>query len=165
MSQLPMRMPAIIVILSVFKASVGVVLAEAKIDAPLLAAVRKTLHADFSTNEVLRALSDGLWDRDKSALAVSIQRAKASLILVFLRQNNGDYLAVDVSAVENGNFGKLGTVRRADYDRFETVPVQWLQRSDGLFQLVMRTTAWKSGRRYTVSEPLIIKPNGTVLWR
>jgi hypothetical protein len=44
-------------------------------------------------------------------------------------------------------------------------PVEWLRRDDGLFQLVMRTRAWKAGQRFSVSEALVIKPDGTVLWR
>jgi len=74
-------------------------------------------------------------------------------------------LAVEASGVEGGNFGKLGIAGRSGYDRFETTPTQWLQREDGWFQDVMRTRAWKAGKRYTVSEKLLIKPDGTVLWR
>ena len=49
--------------------------------------------------------------------------------------------------------------------RFETTPVAWLHRDDGLLGVSMRTRAWRSGQRYTVSEPLLIRPDGTVLWR
>jgi hypothetical protein len=40
-----------------------------------------------------------------------------------------------------------------------------VQRDDGLFQVIMRTRAWKSGKRYTVSEPLVIRADGTPLYR
>ena len=82
-----------------------------------------------------------------------------------LRQPDGAYLVADASGVEVGNFVKLGFLPRADYERFETIPVEWLHRDDGLFQVRIRTRAWKAGQRYTVYEPLIIRPDGTVLYR
>jgi hypothetical protein len=100
-----------------------------------------------------------------TAVAISIARPKASLIFVFRRQNGGKHLAVDVSGTEGVNFANFGDARRAGYDRFETTPIKWLDRDDGLFQIVMRTRAWKSNGRYTVSEPLVIRADGTPLWR
>ena len=83
---------------------------------------------------------------------------------MLLRQPDGTYLAADASGVEAGNFGKLGRPR-TDYEHFETTPVEWLYRNDGFFQVRIRTRAWRAGKRYTVSEPLIIRPDGTVLYR
>jgi hypothetical protein len=83
--------------------------------------------------------------------------------LVFLRQTHGDYLAVDVSGMEGANFGYLGTTPRSGYDRFETTPLKWLHRDDGLFEIQMRTRAWRSGQRYTASGTLVIKPDGTCI--
>jgi len=156
---------AILVTLFGLVVTAGVALAELRIDQDLIVAARKALPAEIPTNEVARALDTGLWNPNKTAIAVAFKRPRASLIVVFLRQRGGGYLAVDVSAVEGGNFGKLGVVGRAGYDCFETIPVEWLHRDDGMFQVVMRTRAWKSGKRYTVSEPLIIRADGTPLWR
>lgn len=129
-----------------------------------LAAAGKALPQGISTNEMARVLQQGLWNAARTAVAVSLPRPKASVVFVFLWQSHDNYLVVDASGVEGGNFGKLGR-GRADYERFETKPVEWLRRDDGLFQVVMRTRAGRAGRRYTVSEPLLIKPDGTVLWR
>jgi hypothetical protein len=145
-------------------AAPGTRAAEPRTDNALLAAARKALPQGISTGTMARALQGGLWKADRKAVAISLARPKGSVIFVFLRQPNGTYLAVDASGVEGGNFGKLGR-GRGDYERFATKPVQWLSRDDGLFQVVMRTRAWRAGRRYTVSEPLVIKPDGTVLWR
>jgi hypothetical protein len=98
-------------------------------------------------------------------LSILQQYPKDSVIFVFLRQPDGTYQTADISKVEAGNFGKLGLLPRTAYERFETTPEEWLRRDDGLFQVRIRTTAWRSGQRYTVNVPLIIKPDGIVLWR
>jgi hypothetical protein len=106
----------------------------------------------------------GVWNATKTAVAISVPRPRGSAVLAFIVQPTGEWVAADVSAVERGNLGKLGSSRGA-YDKVETEPVRWLERRDGLFQVVLRTRAWKSGRRFTVSEPLLIRPDGTVVWR
>ena len=145
-------------------AVVCVAVAQPRIDDGLLAAARKALPQDISTNEMVRALGTGLWNSNRTAIAIGIPKPKASLVFVFLRQTGGKYLAVDCSGVEGGNFGRLGAGRAA-YDRFETTPVEWLHRGDGMLQVVMRTRAWKSGRRYTVTEAPIVTADGTPLYR
>ena len=142
-------------------ATVSVATAEPSFDEALHAATRQS---QISGSEVTRAAKLALWNVDKTAAAVVLKRPEASLVLVFLRKPNGEFATVDVSDVESGNFGKLG-FRRSHYQRFETTPVEWRQRTDGLFQVVMQTRAWASGQRYTASEPLIIRPDGTPLWR
>lgn len=81
-----------------------------------------------------------------------------------VRQGDGSFLEVDLSAVESGNFGKLGR-GRGDYDRFETTAVEWLPRGDDLLQVRLQTRAWRQGQRYTVFEPLIYHRDGKVVWR
>jgi hypothetical protein len=147
--------------------SAGAWAAASRVDDALLASARKGLPQDITTNEMITVLQAGLWNSNRTALAVSFQRPrpKASVIFVFLHQTSGTYLAVDASGVEGGNLGKLGSRGRKDYDRVETTPVKWLYRDDGRFQVVMRTRAWLAGRRYTVPENLLISRSGTVLWR
>jgi len=84
---------------------------------------------------------------------------------VFLKLDSGRYKAADVSGVEAASLGVLGISKKADYDRVETTPIEWLPRDDGRFQVVMRTRAWKAGQRYTVSERLLITSGGTPLYR
>jgi hypothetical protein len=143
-----------------------VALGQSHIDQNLVAAARKALPAEVSTNDIAKALEKGLWNSNRTAIAISINRVpKPSLIFVFLKQASGHYVAGNVSGVEGGNFGVLGASGRVGYERFETTPVEWLHRDDGRFQVVMRTRAWKAGRRYTVSENLLIDPDGTPLYR
>ena len=140
---------------------------EPQVDAALLAAAQKAMPTEVTTNRLVSVLQAGLWNSNRTAVAVSIAQPhpKSSLVFVFLRQKDGTYLAVDARGVEGGNLGKLGIAGRAGYARFETTPTEWLHREDGRFQVEMRTRAWKGGKRYTTSEPLLISTNGIVLWR
>ena len=158
-----MKRTILITLIGLF-ATVYVALAQPRIDDGLVVAARRALPQVISTNEIVRALGTGLWNSNKTAVAVAIARPKASLLFVFLRQTSGQYLAVDVSGMEGCNFGHLGTAR-AGYDRFETTPVQWWHRDDGLFEVQMRTRAWNQGQRYATSQTLVIKPDGTCLWQ
>jgi hypothetical protein len=152
-----------IILLLVFMAS-GACAAASRLPEALIASARKALPEGITANQMIGLLQGGLWNPSRTAVAVSFPRPTASVVLVFLRQTNGTFLAVDASGVESGNFGVLGRGRR-DYGRFETTPVEWLTREDGMFQVVMRTRAWRAGRRYTVSEPLLINRSGAVLRR
>jgi hypothetical protein len=140
---------------------------EPRLDDALLSVANKAMPGEITRNQLIRALDAGLWNSDRTAVAISVSRQhlKDSVVVVFLRQPDGSYLAADASRVEVGNFGKLGLLPRTDYERFETIPVEWLHRDDGLFQVRIRTRAWRAGQRYTVYEPLIIQPDGTVLYR
>jgi hypothetical protein len=128
------------------------------------AAARRAAPKSISDDAIHAALRSGLVKPDGTATAITIAREEGSFILVLIRGPDGTYLAADSSLVEDGNFGKLGRPR-GDYERYETVPTKWLPRTDGLLQVIMRTRAWRARQRYTVSEPLVIKPDGTVLFR
>ena len=139
-------------------------LAQQDLSGVLFAAARTIAPVQIEDSELSAALEDGLWNPDRTAIAMAIPGAEASFILVLLRQPDGSFLATDASGVEGGNFGYFGRPR-ADYERFETQPVEWRQRDDGRFQVVMRTRAWRMGQRYTAAEALLIDPDGTVLYR
>jgi hypothetical protein len=99
-------------------------------------------------------------------LAVGFKSDKGSFVVVFLRQPDGSYLAVDVSAVEKVNIGGIGPNRT--YRTVETMPTGWLDRSENAtaVQLWLQTRAWDlSGRRYAIREALIITRDGNALWR
>ena len=105
-----------------------------------------------------------LWNADRTAAVTAIPGESGTLVTAFLKQQDGTFLEIDVSGVEGGNFGKLGRPQ-AEYDRFETKPIEWLPRQDDLLQVKIQTQAWRAGQRYTVSEPLVLRRDGTVLWR
>jgi hypothetical protein len=105
-----------------------------------------------------------LWNADRTAAVTATERASGTRVTAYLRQQDGTFLEVDLSPVEAQNFGRLGRAR-TEYEGFETVPITWHARADGLFQVTIRTRAWRAGQRYTASEPLILRPDGTVLWR
>lgn len=105
-----------------------------------------------------------LWNADRTAAVTATPDESGTRVTAFLKQPDDSFLEIDLSGAESGNFSKLGR-RQAEYDRFETKPIAWLPRQDGLLQVRIQTQAWRAGRRYTVSEPLIIRRDGTVLWR
>lgn len=140
---------------------------EPHLESALVAAAQNSMPEGIDRHLLIKSLESGLWNSDRKAVAVSVpqKHPKESLVFIFMRQPNGRYLAADAIGVEAGNFGKLGLLPRADYERFETKPVEWLDRDDELFQVRIRTRAWRNGQRYTVYEPLIIRPDGTVVYR
>jgi hypothetical protein len=89
---------------------------ESRIDTALLASAQKAVPSALAKNQLVRALESGLWNSNRTAVAISITEPKASLVFVFISQADGTYLAADASGVEGGNFGKLGRPR-TDYDR------------------------------------------------
>jgi len=139
-----------------------VALAQPRPDAALFAAARKAFPRSISTNEISRALDTGLWNSNRTAVAICLTNSKASTVFVFLKHTDGKYLAVDAS-IEGLGIWQIGIAPRSAYERLELTPVQWLDREDGMFMVLMRTRAWKAGQRYTVEKPLLIRQDGTIL--
>ena len=140
---------------------------DSALDEALLDSAREVLLEEISLEGLEEVLGKGLWNSNRTAVAISIPMPppKASRSFIFLYQPDGTFLACDASGVEGGNFGKLGTAKRERYDRYETTPIKWLSRDDGYFQVMMQTRAWKDGQRYTVAEPLVIRKDGLVIYR
>ena len=118
-----------------------VALAQPRPDATLLAAARIALPRSISTSEISRALDLGLWNSNRTALAICFTNSKASTVFVFVKQKSGKYLAVDAS-IEGLGIGAIGIAGRSAYERLELTPVQWLHRDDGTFMVLMRRRKW-----------------------
>ncbi len=86
-------------------------------------------------------------------------------VYVLLMRPNGEYTIADISRIQDGLFTKLGLAEPADYERYETQPVEWITLEGGNLLLKVRLRAWRDGQRYTVSGPVIIRPDGSVLWQ
>jgi hypothetical protein len=151
--------------LTALYAAGSLALSSPQVDQGLVAAARKAFPHNLSRVQILSALKFGLWNSNKTAIAVCIKRPKASLNFVLIRGHNGNYLPVDISGVELPNLGKIGIAGPSAYRRIETRPIKWLHRDDGMFQIVMQTRAWRGRKRFTVSEPLVIRADGTPIWR
>ncbi|HSM91417.1 MAG TPA: hypothetical protein VLT47_00945 [Anaeromyxobacteraceae bacterium] len=136
----------------------------APLEPSLRVAARDLVPARMTQGEMEAALEWGVWDGGRSAFAASWRGATGSVVVVFLRKPAGGFTAVDVSDVEGGNLGKLGRPRAA-FERVETAPVKATRREDGRIEVEVRTRAWRQGRRHTVTELLLLDPDGTVLWR
>lgn len=134
-------------------------------DEALFKAAPDSLKSKVSKTEIHKAIKEGLWNKDKSAVAIYFLRPESSIIYIFIFNNDGKILPVDISTVENGNVGKVGYARKNEYDKFETKPVNWIERNDDLLQINMRTRVWKNGQRYTTYEKLLLNKEGRVFWR
>ena len=131
-------------------------------DTSLVAVAKHALPQSISSNEITVALRVGLWNSNRTAVAVCFTNSNTPTVWVFLKQASGEYLSVDVS-LEGLGLGHLGIGGRSAYDRLELTPLQWLHRDDGMFMVLMRTRAWKAGQRYTASKPILIRADGTIL--
>lgn len=121
----------------------------------LLSAAFIFLYSSYSFSGIER---HELWSGGKSALAFCVL-AKASSCYVI-----SDELKVNVSQVENLNLGKLGLSSKYKYEKVITFPVEWLKSGDGELMVLFKTQAWMAGKRYTVTEPVLIK-NGKYVVR
>lgn len=114
---------------------------------------------------IAEAKATGTWNDDKTAAAVSIPSENRTGVYVLLVQANGEHTTTDISRIEDGLFAKLGTADRAEYEMYETAPIEWMTLEDGNLLLMVRLRAWRDGQRYTVAGPVIIRPDGSVLWQ
>jgi hypothetical protein len=150
-------------VLPVLVAAVAALASEPRADDGLLEAARRALPQEFAPSQVSGGLQNGLWDSGRTAVAATFPRPSGTLVLVLLRKANGAFLAVDISNVERSNLGKLGL--GGETNRVESTPVKVSRRANGSVEVVVRTRVWKRAQRYTVSEPVVVKPDGTVLLR
>ena len=108
--------------------------------------------------------TDAVWNSDGSAAAAAFPGETGTRVVAYLKQDDGGFTEVDLSPVERGNFGKLGR-EPADYERYETRPIALLSREDELLQVTVETRAWRGGQRFTVREHVMVRGDGSVLWR
>ena len=132
-----------------------------------LLAITSAAHAadDSNINLVAEARASGLWTNDGTAAAVSIPMDNRTGVYVLLEREDGEYTIADISRIEDGLFTKLGLAKPVDYDRYETLPVEWIALEGGDLLLKVRLQAWRDGRRYTVSGPVIIRSDESVHWQ
>lgn len=91
---------------------------------------------------------DVVWSKDKAALAFCNSKNTTRCFVVC---NNK---AVDVSAVERANLGKLGINNK--YEKVVTYPSQWEYNNKQDCMFWFKTDAFGDGRRYTVKEPVYV---------
>lgn len=56
---------------------------ESQVDSALLASAQKVLPKEITKNQLTRALELGLWNSNRTAIAISIGQPKASVVFVF----------------------------------------------------------------------------------
>ncbi len=119
----------------------------------------------LSAEKNLNSISELFWNHDGRAVAVTATNSKKSFIVVYLRQADGTYKAIDLSRVEDGNLGKLGK-RRSDFVSVSSDVIRWIKRADDLYQIVIETRGRESsGKVVRAEERQIISVDGVPLWR
>ena len=115
-----------------------------------------------TVDELVRS---ALWSEDGGAVIMFVNGKNGVYMVGFVRVADGAMKNFDISAVESANFGKLGMDRKK-FSRWETKPTGWSIPEAGIFRLMVVTTAWdQEGKRYTMREPMIIRKDGSPLWR
>jgi hypothetical protein len=89
-----------------------------------------------------------VWSNDRTALAFCDDTIEASCFVVC-----NDKLA-NVSSVEKGNIGKLGSNNK--YEKILTLPVRWESNDEVGCMFWFKTHAWLNGQRFTVEEPVYV---------
>ena len=124
-----------------------------------------------SVSEMIQALEvdaealieRGQWNTERNILVIHSSEAAGSLY-AFLRQENNQYIAVNLSYLVNSEYnGKLGQ-SKAYYDDYQ----QSVILSEGVGEyavgISVKTMAWKNGLRYTVQQkPTYLKLTGETL--
>ena len=105
-----------------------------------------------------------LWNSDRTAVVRAFPGATETRVTAFLLQKDGTFIEIDLSAAEDVNFAQLGR-HKVKYERFDTKPVEWISRQDGLLEVRIQTQAWRANQRYTASESLIFRHDGSTVWR
>jgi hypothetical protein len=139
-----------------------------QIDPSLEKAALKAYSTRATTNQVKFAIQGGIWNSNKTALATIVPQPwpRASMMFVFLKATNRDYLAVDVSALEDSALVRLGLSKRPQYQRFETTFLHWRKdREDSLLEISSQTRFWKNGKRFTTGAFVVISRDGKSFWQ
>jgi hypothetical protein len=90
-----------------------------------------------------------VWSEDHLSLAFCEQKERSTCFVICENQ------LVNVSVVERGNLGKLGSLNK--YEKIVTYPYRWESDSNGECRFWFKTHAWLKGQRYTVEEPVYVK--------
>ncbi len=125
----------------------------------------KSVETTFPTHSKVALktmLQNGLWNYEKSAIAVYPSDENQTSIYLFIKDSSDKFIAVDISLVEKVNLGAIGSNRH--FDKVESKALQWLEH-EKYYQIRVETKAWVKGKRYRHSEKLLIKKSGKVLWR
>jgi hypothetical protein len=130
----------------------------------LFSMVANTLEKHGETYDVKKLISNGEWNIDKTAMIIHIPNGLSSLLYVFVKQDGGAFVPVDISYRVNSEMNhKLGR-SRSYYDKYVQTPVVSQRRDEYIVGVGIITQAWKDGQHYTVeSKPTLIRQNGRIL--
>jgi hypothetical protein len=122
--------------------------------APLGGGLKKYLYAVLWLLLPFNALGNEdyeqiIWSENRLSLAFCDQKVRSTCFVICENQ------LTDVSIVERGNLGKLGSLNK--YEKIVTYPYRWESDVNGECRFWFKTHAWLNGQRYTVGEPVYVK--------
>lgn len=94
---------------------------------------------------------NSIWSKQGNAVAFCLYENESKCYVIA-----GEKI-INVSQVENSNIGKLGILKKSAYEKVLTTPVEWLNSENETLMFSFKTEAWLSGKKYTVTEPVLIK--------
>lgn len=105
------------------------------------------------------------WSDDGKICVVTLSASKRTFVLGFVRIKENVFRSVDLSQVEDGNLGKLGT-KRSELHKVKTTVQHWIKRDDSIYQVLIQTVAvGKTGKSETAQEKQLLDENGNPIWR
>ena len=147
----------------------SIVWSEAAVDAAdvdqMILAVQKVAMDDITEGELASAIEAGLWNEERTALAIAIPKSKRTFLFVLVEQSSGDYVAADVSPVEDALFRKISLAERAEYKSYKSSPYQWVHGNGSMQILLVRLVAWTKFGGYSVQGPVVVKDDGSIVWQ
>ncbi len=113
------------------------------VDVDELLSVSSRIVGDEVTDaELSNAIAAGLWNDQRTALAIAIPGPNRTLLIALVQQASGDFIAADISRIEGALFRTIGLADRTSYERYRTTPDHWRKAGDHGHLLVVRLEAW-----------------------
>ena len=128
----------------------------------LLEAARAVMPSSMMDVERAVAVRDGLWRKDRQAVAVTVPRTDATLVFVFVLQTDGSYAGTDATPViSQSAFGSFGWPAEA-YERYAITLFDWETRDGNPAVLRAYVAAWRQGQRYSTLGSFFVSPDGSI---
>jgi len=125
--------------------------------------IANTTIPKHSEEELISLLKNGLWSEDKGEVVVSFPNKKRTTLYLFMKNLEGKYIAVNISAIELRNLGTIGL--KPQYKKLESKAIEWIEDTEELVMVKIETMIWSNAKCYRRSQPLLIKRNGEIMWR
>lgn len=129
----------------------------------LLERAQQVLPAGYSDELMRRTFTQSLSNSNLNAALSVFEAEKGSLIYLFIRQPDGQYVAVDLSHLEAQNIQALSQGHNGTFDRIESHPNGLSFGEDFVFEAEISTSVLSGSQMKQHSASVRVNPNGLVL--